>query len=50
MLQALLIVPGLALVWLIAAPTPLRRRIGQIAARWCRHAGLGGLVGGDRGV
>jgi len=30
MLQALLIVPGLALVWLIAAPTPLRRRIGQL--------------------
>jgi 4-amino-4-deoxy-L-arabinose transferase-like glycosyltransferase len=30
MLQALLIVPGLALVWLIAAPTPLRKRIGQL--------------------
>jgi 4-amino-4-deoxy-L-arabinose transferase-like glycosyltransferase len=30
MMQALLIVPGLALVWLIAAPTPVRKRIGQL--------------------
>jgi 4-amino-4-deoxy-L-arabinose transferase-like glycosyltransferase len=30
MLQALLIVPGLALVWLIAAPTPLGKRIKQL--------------------
>jgi 4-amino-4-deoxy-L-arabinose transferase-like glycosyltransferase len=36
MLQALLIVPGLALVWLIAAPTPLGRRIKQLL--------LGGLA------
>ena len=30
MLQALLVVPAFALVYLIAAPTPLRRRIGQL--------------------
>src|SRR5438270_183073 len=29
MFQAFLIVPAIALVYLIAAPTPLRRRIGQ---------------------
>jgi 4-amino-4-deoxy-L-arabinose transferase-like glycosyltransferase len=32
MLQALLVVPAFALVYLIAAPTPLRRRIGQLLA------------------
>jgi 4-amino-4-deoxy-L-arabinose transferase-like glycosyltransferase len=32
MLQALLVVPALALVYLIAAPTPLRRRILQLLA------------------
>jgi 4-amino-4-deoxy-L-arabinose transferase-like glycosyltransferase len=36
MLQALLVVPALALVYLLAAPTSLRRRIGQLAL-----AGLG---------
>lgn len=30
MLQALLVVPALALVYLIAAPTPLRRRVWQV--------------------
>jgi 4-amino-4-deoxy-L-arabinose transferase-like glycosyltransferase len=30
MLQALTIVPGFAVVYLLAAPTPLRRRIGQL--------------------
>jgi 4-amino-4-deoxy-L-arabinose transferase-like glycosyltransferase len=30
MLQALLVLPALALVYLVAAPTPLRRRIGQL--------------------
>jgi 4-amino-4-deoxy-L-arabinose transferase-like glycosyltransferase len=30
MLQALLVVPAFALVYLIAAPTPLRRRLGQL--------------------
>ncbi len=30
MLQALLVVPALALVYLVAAPTPLRRRIWQV--------------------
>ena len=32
MLQALLVVPGFALVYLFAAPTPLRRRAGQLLA------------------
>ncbi len=31
MLQAFLVVPAIALVYLIAAPTPLRRRIAQLA-------------------
>jgi hypothetical protein len=30
MLQALLVVPAFALVYLVAAPTPLRRRMGQL--------------------
>jgi 4-amino-4-deoxy-L-arabinose transferase-like glycosyltransferase len=30
MLQALLVLPAFALVYLVAAPTPLRRRIGQL--------------------
>jgi 4-amino-4-deoxy-L-arabinose transferase-like glycosyltransferase len=30
MLQALLVVPAFALVYLLAAPTPLRRRLGQL--------------------
>ncbi|MGZ4615371.1 MAG: glycosyltransferase family 39 protein [Actinomycetes bacterium] len=30
MLQALLVVPAFALVYLVAAPTPVRRRIGQL--------------------
>src|SRR5207248_3472217 len=30
MLQALIVVPGLALVYLLAAPTPLRRRVFQL--------------------
>jgi 4-amino-4-deoxy-L-arabinose transferase-like glycosyltransferase len=32
MLQALVVVPGFAAVYLLAAPTPLRRRIGQLLA------------------
>jgi 4-amino-4-deoxy-L-arabinose transferase-like glycosyltransferase len=32
MMQAFLVLPGFALVYLIAAPTSLRRRIGQLAA------------------
>jgi 4-amino-4-deoxy-L-arabinose transferase-like glycosyltransferase len=32
MLQALLVLPGFTLVYLLAAPTPLRRRIGQLLA------------------
>lgn len=32
MLQALLVVPAFALVYLVAAPNPLRRRIGQLLA------------------
>jgi 4-amino-4-deoxy-L-arabinose transferase-like glycosyltransferase len=32
MLQALVVVPGFALVYLYAAPTTMRRRIGQLAA------------------
>jgi 4-amino-4-deoxy-L-arabinose transferase-like glycosyltransferase len=32
MLQALLVVPVFALVYLVAAPTPVRRRIGQLLA------------------
>ncbi|HEY3607433.1 MAG TPA: glycosyltransferase family 39 protein [Pseudonocardiaceae bacterium] len=36
MFQAFLVVPAIALVYLIAAPTPLRRRIGQVL--------LGGLA------
>ena len=39
MLQALLVVPAFALAYLVAAPTPLRRRIGQLLA-----AGLALLV------
>ena len=43
MLQALLVVPAFGLVYLIAAPTPLRRRLGQLvgpASRcWCRRDG-----------
>jgi 4-amino-4-deoxy-L-arabinose transferase-like glycosyltransferase len=39
MLQALLVVPALALVYLLAAPTSLRRRSGQLAL-----AGLGLVV------
>ena len=44
MLQAFLVVPALALVYLVAAPTPLRRRIAQLLAAapwpsWCRRAG-----------
>jgi 4-amino-4-deoxy-L-arabinose transferase-like glycosyltransferase len=30
MLQALLVVPAFAIVYLVAAPTPLRRRLGQV--------------------
>jgi hypothetical protein len=30
MLQALLVVPAFGLIYLIAAPTPLRRRLGQL--------------------
>jgi 4-amino-4-deoxy-L-arabinose transferase-like glycosyltransferase len=40
-LQALLVVPGLALVYVIAAPTPLRRRLFQLAV-----AGAAMLVSG----
>ena len=40
-LQALLVVPGLALVYLIVAPTPLRRRLFQLVA-----AGVAMLVSG----
>ena len=40
-LQALLVVPGLALVYLIVAPTPLRRRLFQLVA-----AGVALLVSG----
>jgi 4-amino-4-deoxy-L-arabinose transferase-like glycosyltransferase len=40
-LQALLVVPGLALVYLIVAPTPLRRRLLQLVA-----AGVAMLVSG----
>ncbi len=32
MMQAFLVVPGFAAVYLLAAPTPLRRRIGQLLA------------------
>jgi 4-amino-4-deoxy-L-arabinose transferase-like glycosyltransferase len=32
MLQALIVVPGFAAVYLLAAPTPLRRRVGQLLA------------------
>jgi len=32
MMQAFLVVPGFALVYLIAAPTPVRRRVGQLLA------------------
>ena len=40
-LQALLVVPGLALVYLVAAPTPLRRRLFQLVV-----AGAAMLVSG----
>jgi 4-amino-4-deoxy-L-arabinose transferase-like glycosyltransferase len=63
-LQALLVVPGFALVYLVAAPGPVRRRIGQLlaagaamvaAAGWwiatveLVPAGLRPYVGGSQG-
>jgi 4-amino-4-deoxy-L-arabinose transferase-like glycosyltransferase len=43
LLQALLVVPAFALVYLAAAPVSLRRRVGQLlaagAACWSRRAG-----------
>ena len=47
MLQALLVVPAFALVYLVAAPTPLRRRIGQLLAAGA-GAGRRRPAGGSR--
>ena len=46
--QALLVVPGFGLAYLVAAPTGLRRRIAGLARRPRRADRLGGLVGRDR--
>ena len=48
MLQAFLVVPALALVYLIAAPTPLRRRIASSLAGAVALVVSAGLVGGGR--
>ena len=48
MLQAFLVVPGFALVYLLAAPTPLRRRLRQLLRRRCRDGRRRRLVGRDR--
>ncbi len=50
MLQAFLVVPAFGLVYLIAAPTPLRRRIGQLAGRRRGAGGRRRVVGRDRGA
>ena len=47
-LQALLVVPAFALVYLAAAPGSLGRRLGQLVAGRGRDGGLGRLVGRDR--
>ena len=48
MMQAFLVLPAFALVYLIAAPTTLRRRIGQLLAGGAARARQRRLVGGDR--
>ena len=48
MMQAFLVVPAIGLVYLLAAPTPLRRRLVQLAAGGGGPGGVGGMVGGDR--
>ena len=48
MLQALIVVPGFALVYLVAAPTPLRRRLVQLLAAGAAIVVVRRLVGGDR--
>ena len=48
MLQAFLVLPALAIVYLVAAPTPLRRRVGHPRRRGRGAGGVGGLVGGGR--
>ncbi len=48
MLQALLVIPAFALVYLIAAPTGLGRRIRQLLLARRRAGGVRRLVGGDR--
>ena len=44
MLQAFLIVPGLALAFLVAAPVGMWKRIGKLARRRRRDGRVGGLV------
>ncbi len=44
MLQAFLIVPGLALAFLVAAPIGMWKRIGALAGRRCHHDRVGRLV------
>ncbi|PRY51089.1 4-amino-4-deoxy-L-arabinose transferase-like glycosyltransferase [Geodermatophilus tzadiensis] len=41
-LQAVLVVPGFALVWLVCAPTPLRRRVRQLLAAGAAMVVAGG--------
>ena len=48
MLQAFVVLPALALVYLVVAPTSLRRRILHLLARPGRHDHLARLVGGAR--
>ena len=48
MLQAFLVLPVFALVYLIAGPPRLGRRIWQLLVGAGRRGGRRGLVGGDR--
>jgi 4-amino-4-deoxy-L-arabinose transferase-like glycosyltransferase len=47
-LQAVLVVPGFALVYLVAAPVTLRRRIVHLLAAGAAMVVAGGWWGGDR--
>ena len=50
MMQAFLVLPAFALVYVVAAPTGLRRRVAADAGRRCGDRGQRRLVGGDRGA
>ena len=48
MLQALLVVPAFGLVYLVAAPVSVRRRVVQLTLACVRDGRVGGVVGRDR--